>query len=122
MSSASPQHLCNRREPVPVSDALHRIGNARRRVGDRTSLLDDLKLLFVQIVNKHAILGPTQFLWRLSCRMLKARQEQIDACGSIHLSFQQFQPVDLTLCLAVGPRLTKRCGNRVEIGREAARK
>ncbi len=71
---------------------------------------------------RHPIVGPTQFLWRLSCRMLKARQEQIDVCGAIHLSFQQFQPVELTLCLAVGPRLTKRCGNRVEIGREAARK
>lgn len=54
--------------------------------------------------------------------MLKARQEQIDTCGAIHLLFQHFQPVDLTLCLAVGPRLTKRRRNRVEIGRETARK
>ncbi len=54
--------------------------------------------------------------------MLKAGQKQIATCGAIHLPFQKFQPVDLTLCLAVGPRLTKRRRNRVEIGREAARK
>lgn len=62
------------------------------------------------------------FCGAFSFRMLKAHQEQVDTGSTIHLPFQHFQSVDLARGLAIGPRLAKRRGNRIEIGRETARR
>lgn len=50
--------------------------------------------------------------------MLEACEEEFDTGGTIHLPLQHLQPVDLAFGLAIGPRLTERRRNRLEICRE----
>ena len=67
-------------------------------------------------------MGLPHFLLHWSLRRKQARTEEFWSCSNIHRSFEGFQAIDLSFCLAVAPRLSNRILHGVDVSLRRASK